>query len=151
MNFMFDLEDASNDGAIDATEFALVCSSYGLDKAECEVAFGKMSQVNQLKSFIPFDKLNHEALFVPFPRAKRKLLENNLPFCGKNSGNQMIQQPRVISSSARMDFNPAELYSRFTFYVSIKKIVEASFVKSTLWRKKISLSILRSFEIKANL
>lgn len=45
MNFMFDLEDASDDGAIDANEFAIVCSSYGLNKAECEEAFGKMSQV----------------------------------------------------------------------------------------------------------
>lgn len=45
MNFMFDLEDASNDGAIDASEFAIVCSSYGLDKVECEEAFNKMSQV----------------------------------------------------------------------------------------------------------
>lgn len=45
MNFMFDLEDASNDGAIDAAEFAIVCSSYGLDKTECEDAFRKMSQV----------------------------------------------------------------------------------------------------------
>lgn len=45
MNFMFDLEDASDDGAIDASEFAIVCSSYGLDKNECEEAFGKMSQV----------------------------------------------------------------------------------------------------------
>lgn len=45
MNFMFDLEDASDDGAIDAAEFAIVCSSYGLDTAECEEAFRKMSQV----------------------------------------------------------------------------------------------------------
>lgn len=45
MNFMFDLEDASDDGAIDAAEFAIVCSSYGLDKTECEEAFNKMSQV----------------------------------------------------------------------------------------------------------
>lgn len=45
MNFMFDLEDASDDGAIDAAEFAIVCSSYGLDKTECEDAFRKMSQV----------------------------------------------------------------------------------------------------------
>lgn len=45
MNFMFDLEDASNDGAIDSHEFSLVCSSYGLNKAECEEAFRKMSQV----------------------------------------------------------------------------------------------------------
>jgi hypothetical protein len=47
---MFDLEDASDDGAIDAAEFAIVCSSYGLDTAECEEAFGKMSQV-KLKRF----------------------------------------------------------------------------------------------------
>lgn len=46
MNFMFDLEDASNDGTIDAQEFALVCSSYGLDAKECEQAFAKMSKVS---------------------------------------------------------------------------------------------------------
>lgn len=46
MNFMFDLEDASNDGGIDADEFALVCSSYGLDKNECQEAFKKMSKVS---------------------------------------------------------------------------------------------------------
>jgi len=44
MNFMFDLEDASHDGGIDVTEFTLVCSSYGLEKTECEEAFGKMAQ-----------------------------------------------------------------------------------------------------------
>lgn len=49
MNFMFDLEDASDDGAIDAAEFAIVCSSYGLDKGECEDAFRKMSQVECFK------------------------------------------------------------------------------------------------------
>lgn len=43
---MFDLEDASNDGTIDAQEFALVCSSYGLDANECEQAFAKMSKVS---------------------------------------------------------------------------------------------------------
>lgn len=44
MNFMFDLEDASTDGTIDAQEFAIVCSSYGLDTAECEAAFVQMSR-----------------------------------------------------------------------------------------------------------
>jgi Ca2+-binding EF-hand superfamily protein len=44
MQFMFDLEDASNDGTIDAQEFATVCSSYGIDRNECEVAFNKMSK-----------------------------------------------------------------------------------------------------------
>lgn len=49
MNFMFDLEDASDDGAIDAAEFAIVCSSYGLDKVECEEAFRKMSTVRSVE------------------------------------------------------------------------------------------------------
>lgn len=44
MDFMFDLEDASNDGGIDVREFALVCSSYGIEKSECEEAFRKMSK-----------------------------------------------------------------------------------------------------------
>lgn len=48
MNFMFDLEDASNDGTIDSNEFSIVCSSYGIDKTECERAFSKMSQVKYL-------------------------------------------------------------------------------------------------------
>ncbi|XP_037819641.1 calexcitin-1 [Lucilia sericata] len=47
MNFMFDLEDASTDGSIDVSEFALVCSSYGLEKKECEEAFAKMAQGNE--------------------------------------------------------------------------------------------------------
>lgn len=42
---MFDLEDASTDGTIDAQEFASVCASYGPDKNECELAFKKMSKV----------------------------------------------------------------------------------------------------------
>lgn len=55
MNFMFDLEDASNDGTIDAQEFALVCSSYGLDANECEQAFAKMSKVSFF--FVVYSKL----------------------------------------------------------------------------------------------
>lgn len=57
MNFMFDLEDASDDGAIDAAEFAIVCSSYGLDKAECEDAFRKMSQVESAHELISIKEL----------------------------------------------------------------------------------------------
>lgn len=45
MNFMFDLEDASNDGTIDSGEFSTVYSSYGVDKNECLEAFKKMSKV----------------------------------------------------------------------------------------------------------
>jgi Ca2+-binding EF-hand superfamily protein len=46
MNFMFDLEDASNDGSIDVDEFTTVCSCYGLQPTECKTAFNKMSKVD---------------------------------------------------------------------------------------------------------
>jgi hypothetical protein len=93
MNFMFDLEDASNDGAIDAAEFAIVCSSYGLDKAECEDAFRKMSQVRSTSRLSVFSK---------------KLHENNLRSYGRSSGALTIHQPQAISSLGRLRFNPAD-------------------------------------------
>ena len=68
---MFDLEDASTDGAIDAEEFAIVCSSYGLDKKECEEAFGKMSQVIYGKLYILL-KCNQKSLFYKHYRVQRK-------------------------------------------------------------------------------
>lgn len=71
MNFMFDLEDASNDGAIDAAEFAIVCSSYGLDKAECEDAFRKMSQVSMFS-------IEKDVKFQFSCRLKRKTLIDNI-------------------------------------------------------------------------
>lgn len=45
LRFMFELEDASGDGAIDVDEFTSVCSCYGLDVPECREAFQKMAQV----------------------------------------------------------------------------------------------------------
>lgn len=46
MKFMFELEDASNDGSIDVDEFTSVCSCYGLQASECKEAFQKMSSVS---------------------------------------------------------------------------------------------------------
>ncbi|EDS26157.1 conserved hypothetical protein [Culex quinquefasciatus] len=60
MNFMFDLEDASNDGGIDAEEFSIVCSSYGLDQQECRDAFGKMAQGSEEVDREQFSKLWRE-------------------------------------------------------------------------------------------
>lgn len=60
MNFMFDLEDASNDGSIDAEEFSIVCSSYGLDQQECREAFGKMAQGTEEVDRDQFAKLWRE-------------------------------------------------------------------------------------------
>lgn len=63
MNFMFDLEDASTDGTIDAQEFAIVCSSYGLDTKECEEAFAKMSKVSltNAKSISKYLEINQSS------------------------------------------------------------------------------------------
>nr|AWI63388.1 calexcitin 1 isoform X1 [Sogatella furcifera] len=43
MDFMFDMEDTSGDGAIDEEEFASVCVSYGIPEEECRTAFRKFS------------------------------------------------------------------------------------------------------------
>lgn len=61
---MFDLEDASTDGTIDAQEFASVCASYGPDKTECELAFKKMSKVTKKNLFIFNKKKNLISLIL---------------------------------------------------------------------------------------
>uniref|UniRef100_A0A182JV33 EF-hand domain-containing protein n=1 Tax=Anopheles christyi TaxID=43041 RepID=A0A182JV33_9DIPT len=60
MNFMFDLEDASHDGTIDGDEFSIVCSSYGVDKNECQDAFKKMSKGAAEVNREQFAELWHE-------------------------------------------------------------------------------------------
>ncbi|XP_077288891.1 sarcoplasmic calcium-binding protein 2 [Arctopsyche grandis] len=57
MNFMFDLEDASNDGSIDVDEFTTVCSCYGLQATECKTAFNKMSKGKEVVSRDEFQEL----------------------------------------------------------------------------------------------
>ncbi|XP_018330248.1 calexcitin-2 [Agrilus planipennis] len=57
MKFMFDLEDASNDGSIDSDEFTSVCSSYGLNASECKEAFQKISGGNKTVTFDQFQGL----------------------------------------------------------------------------------------------
>uniref|UniRef100_A0A1B6C3R8 EF-hand domain-containing protein n=1 Tax=Clastoptera arizonana TaxID=38151 RepID=A0A1B6C3R8_9HEMI len=43
MDFMFDLEDTSGDGAIDEIEFASVCADYGISKEDAVAAFRAFS------------------------------------------------------------------------------------------------------------
>ncbi|GLV31998.1 Sarcoplasmic calcium-binding protein 2 [Carabus blaptoides fortunei] len=57
MVFMFHLEDASDDGAIDVNEFISVCSCYGLKPAECRQAFEKLSMGNAEISYDQFVSL----------------------------------------------------------------------------------------------
>ncbi|XP_072396940.1 calexcitin-2 isoform X1 [Diabrotica undecimpunctata] len=57
MRFMFEMEDSSGDGAIDVDEFTGVCSCYGLDPAECKLAFQKMAQGQHSVSYEQFEVL----------------------------------------------------------------------------------------------
>ncbi|XP_012260472.1 calexcitin-1 isoform X1 [Athalia rosae] len=43
MNFIFDLEDTSDDGRIDEEEFTSVCTTYGIPESDCRTAFNKLS------------------------------------------------------------------------------------------------------------
>ncbi|XP_059054699.1 calexcitin-1-like [Achroia grisella] len=55
--FIFQLEDASNDGSIDSEEFSSVYASFGLNKAEAATAFQKMSQGKSSVSWAEFQEL----------------------------------------------------------------------------------------------
>ncbi|KAJ8712615.1 hypothetical protein PYW07_005457 [Mythimna separata] len=55
--FIFELEDAANDGAIDVEEFSSVYESFGLDKQESIEAFQKMAKGKETVSFEEFQQL----------------------------------------------------------------------------------------------
>ncbi|CAG9788967.1 unnamed protein product [Diatraea saccharalis] len=57
---IFQLEDSSNDGAIDSEEFSSVYASLGLDKVEATAAFGKMAQGKDKVNWEEFEKLWNE-------------------------------------------------------------------------------------------
>lgn len=59
MKFMFELEDASNDGSIDVDEFTSVCSCYGLQASECKEAFQKMSSVSYYQAIIIYSIITY--------------------------------------------------------------------------------------------
>ncbi|XP_041968169.1 calexcitin-2 [Aricia agestis] len=67
--FMFQLEDASADGAIDSDEFTTVCSSYGIDPQECKVAFAKMAKGKASVSWEEFQDLWKEYFSTEDPSA----------------------------------------------------------------------------------
>ncbi|XP_013193755.1 calexcitin-2-like [Amyelois transitella] len=55
--FIFQLEDASNDGSIDSEEFSSVYASFGLNKSDAVAAFQKMSKGKSSVSFAEFQEL----------------------------------------------------------------------------------------------
>lgn len=109
MNFMFDLEDASTDGTIDAQEFAIVCSSYGLDTQECEQAFAKMSKVrtnlqarNSPKYMLSI--IISHCFVLPATthiRALSKSTATSLPSCGVSTSRPTIRPPPATLSLAK--------------------------------------------------
>ncbi|KAL0271766.1 UNVERIFIED_CONTAM: hypothetical protein PYX00_008761 [Menopon gallinae] len=58
MDFIFNLQDSTGDGLIDENEFVTVCTSYGIDAAECKAAFSKFSNNNAISiTRVEFAKL----------------------------------------------------------------------------------------------
>lgn len=55
--FIFELEDASDDGSIDSDEFSSVYASFGLNKVEAAAAFQKMAQGKSSVSWSEFQQL----------------------------------------------------------------------------------------------
>ncbi|PZC77500.1 calexcitin-2 [Helicoverpa armigera] len=55
--FAFELEDASNDGAIDAEEFSSVQASFGLNKDDAVAAFQKMAKGKPQVTWAEFQEL----------------------------------------------------------------------------------------------
>ncbi|XP_075980508.1 calexcitin-2-like [Anticarsia gemmatalis] len=58
--FVFDLEDASDDGSIDSEEFSSVYASFGLNKDEAVAAFQKMAKGKSSVSWAEFQELFKE-------------------------------------------------------------------------------------------
>lgn len=57
MKFIFQLEDASSDGAIDSEEFSTVYTSFGLTKDQSTAAFQKMAKGKTSVSWAEFQEL----------------------------------------------------------------------------------------------
>ncbi|XP_041981981.1 calexcitin-2-like [Aricia agestis] len=66
---IFDLQDASNDGSIDATEFSTVCESFGIKKDEAVTSFAKMAKGKSNISWAEFQQLWQEYFVSEDPSA----------------------------------------------------------------------------------
>lgn len=67
--FIFQLEDASGDGAIDGEEFSSVYSSFGLNKDDALTAFKNMSKGKANVSWAEFQELWKEYFISEDPKA----------------------------------------------------------------------------------
>ncbi|CAH2044337.1 unnamed protein product, partial [Iphiclides podalirius] len=67
--FIYQLEDASGDGAIDSEEFSTVFESFGLPKSEAASAFQKMSGGKSEISWSDFQALWREYFVTEDPKA----------------------------------------------------------------------------------
>ncbi|XP_068617709.1 sarcoplasmic calcium-binding proteins II, V, VI, and VII-like [Battus philenor] len=68
-SFIFKLEDASGDGAIDSEEFSSVYASFGLSKDDAVSAFNKMSKGKSSVSWTEFQELWKEYFVTDDPNA----------------------------------------------------------------------------------
>lgn len=80
MKFIFDIEDASKDGSIDADEFSTIYASFGLDKVEAVQAFNKLSKGKSSVTWNEFQELWKEYFTSEDPNAAGNFIFGKISF-----------------------------------------------------------------------
>lgn len=80
MKFIFDIEDASKDGSIDADEFSTIYTSFGLDKVEAVQAFNKLSKGKSSVTWNEFQELWKEYFTSEDPNAAGNFIFGKINF-----------------------------------------------------------------------
>ncbi|XP_072945044.1 calexcitin-2-like [Epargyreus clarus] len=78
--FIFEIEDATGDGAIDANEFASVFESFGKDKNDATAAFQKMAKGKPTVSWDEFQELWKEFFITEDPNAPGNFVFGSISF-----------------------------------------------------------------------
>lgn len=80
MKFIFDIEDSSKDGSIDAGEFSTIYSSFGLNKEEALQAFNKLSKGKSSVTWSEFQELWKEYFASDDPNASGNFIFGKTSF-----------------------------------------------------------------------
>lgn len=80
MKFIFDVEDSSRDGSIDAGEFSTIYASFGLNKEEAVKAFNKLSNGKSNITWGEFQELWKEYFTSDDPNARGTFIFGKIKF-----------------------------------------------------------------------
>lgn len=80
MKFIFDIEDSSKDGSIDANEFSTIYASFGVNKQEAVQAFNKLSKGKSSVNWSEFQELWKEYFTSEDPNAPGNFIFGKISF-----------------------------------------------------------------------